>query len=609
MPRLPSNIFAVSGLQRILGLLERRLRLRAWLIFGLMSVQSLMELFFILTLTGMAMAVGDPEGLRNSIFYVVLFRWFPKLGEWTQQPHNLLLFSGIVVVAVSAIKNFVGYTCAKCIALLGQDISLNVGEEIMQRFLHMDYAWHLSKASQDTFQTMSWRGVLGAMLTHLLGIYAYGLTILILFLSLVGQEPALTSIVLGVTGVVGILLYTGLRKHVDVNAKRIAESNRQENRALLQSTRGIREILIHGQQKHFLQRIRDWAEAGRKPRSFASIAPTLPTWILESVGFIVVVLAVIFMVHVQHADSARIAAALAMLVLTAWRVLPFLNRIVSLHIEVRSLRPQAEAVLGLLERLRAEPSRGTPAPAADFVFPSEIVLDDVSFRYPGAEHDALRHVSLTLQGGQKVGLIGPSGSGKSTLAAVLGGLLPRTEGRILLDGQPMTPAQAAALAGCIGYVPQNPYLFEGTLAENITFAAAGKQVDAARLRGASYLAAIDFVDADTRGFEMPVGEGGAGLSGGQAQRVSIARALYTEPKLLIFDEATSALDQANENHIQQTLDILPGDVTCIIIAHRLSTVENCDILIWLDKGKVLMQGETDEVLSKYKKEMILLQES
>lgn len=596
-----TRIFAISGLQRILGLLERRLRLRAWLIFGLMTVQSLMELVFILTLTGMAMAVGDPEGLRNSIFYVLLFRWFPALDVWTQQSQNLLLLSGVIVVAVSAIKNFVGYTCAKCIAMLGQDISLSVGEEIMQRFLHMDYAWHLSKAGQDTFQTMSWRGVLGAMLTHLLGIYAYGLTITILFLSLVGQEPALTSIVLGVTGVVGIVLYSSLRRQVDVNAQKVAESAREESRVLLQSTRGIREILIHRQQKHFLQRIREWANAGRGPRTFASIASTLPTWILESVGFIVVVLAVVFMVHVQHADSARIAAALAMLVLTAWRVLPFLNRIVSLHIEVRSLRPQAEAVLNLLERLRAEPTGTLPAPDTGFVFPDEIALEDVCFRYPGADHDALRHVNLSLRKGQKVGLVGHSGAGKSTLAAVLSGLLPSTHGRILLDGQPMTPAQAVALAMNIGYVPQNPYLFEGTLSENITFAAAGKQIDEARLRGASYLAAIDFVDADARGFELPVGEGGSGLSGGQAQRVSIARALYTEPKLLIFDEATSALDQANENHIRQTLDILPGEVTCIIIAHRLSTVENCDVLIWLDKGKVVMQGNAKDVLEEYKK--------
>lgn len=597
MANLP---FVISGLHRILRLLDRRLRLRSALIFGLMTVQSLLELGFILTLTGLGLAVGDPDVLRENIFYRTLFFLLPGLGAWAAHPHNLLLLSGIVVVAVSAAKNYMSYLCARSIALLGQDISLAVGEEIMRRYLHMDYAWHLSPEGGNTFQIMSWRGVLGAMLTHLLSIYSYALTILVLFLSLVGHEPVLTCLVLGVTGTIGGILYTALRKNVDTNAIAIADSDREENRALMQATGGIREVLIHHQQEYFLERIRSGASAGRRPRSFISIAVTVPTWILEVTGFVVVVLAVLFMVHVQHAAPARIAEALAMLILTAWRVLPFFNRIVSLHIEVRALLPRASSVLELLERLRATQSRTAPKPAADFCFPQTIKLEDICFRYPGAEENALDHICLTLHSGQKIGLIGPSGGGKSTLAGVLSGLLPPQAGRILLDGNPMTPDQGAALSLHTGFVPQNPFLFAGTLAENIAFGTGGHPVDPLRLRAACRFAAIDFADSHPLGLERPIGENGEGLSGGQAQRVSIARALYTEPKLLIFDEATSALDQANENLIQQTLDSLPGHVTCLLIAHRLTTVEACDRIIWLDHGRIIMDGTPGEVLPQYR---------
>lgn len=594
--------FVITGLRRILRLLNRSMRLRAVLVFGLMTVQSLLELGFILTLTGMGLAVGDPDGLRASIFYRMLFRLLPGLGAWAAQPHHLLLLSGLVVIAVSATKNYMSYACARGIALLGQDISLTVGEEIMRRYLHMDYAWHLSTAAGSTFQVMTWRGVLGAMLTHLLGIYSYALTIFVLFVSLIGHEPLLTCLVLGVTGTVGVILYTSLRKNVDVNAAAIADSDGMENRALMQATGGIREILIHHQQEHFLERFRAGASSGRMPRSFINVAATLPSWILEVTGFVVVVLAVLFMVYVQHADRTRIAEALALLILTAWRVLPFFNRIVSLHIEVRALMPRAVAVLDLLERLRATQSRARPRPDPDFRFPRTIALEDICFRYPGAEKNALEHICLTLRRGQKIGLIGPSGGGKSTLAGVVSGLLPPQEGRILLDGRPMTPARGAALSMHTGFVPQNPFLFPGTLSENIAFGSGAHGGEAERIRKACRLAAIDFLETHPLGLERPIGENGEGLSGGQAQRVSIARALYTEPRLIIFDEATSALDQANESIIQHTLENLGPDITCIIIAHRLSTVEQCDWLVWLENGQIVMQGKAEEVLRTYRGE-------
>jgi hypothetical protein len=183
----------LSDLRRILGVLDNSMRRRAGLVFCLMFVNSLFELGFVLTLTGMGMAVANAEALRQNIFYRGLFHLCPSLGAWSSEGFNMLLLSGLVVVAASALKNILGFAGARSIALLGEDVSLQVEGELMRRFLHMEYAWHLSPASSKTLQVLGWRSALSAMLTHLLNIYACALTILLLFF-MSGRERTRTDL-------------------------------------------------------------------------------------------------------------------------------------------------------------------------------------------------------------------------------------------------------------------------------------------------------------------------------------------------------------------------------------------------------------------------------
>lgn len=179
-------------------------------------------------------------------------------------------------------------------------------------------------------------------------------------------------------------------------------------------------------------------------------------------------------------------------------------------------------------------------------------------------------------------------------------LLHPTEGSYLIDGQIPTPAKTSAFMKQIGYVPQNSFLFQGTVAENIAFSQWGQPWDEKRVLSAARKAAIDFISNDRKGLYKKVGEYGAGLSGGQAQRLSIARALYNNPTILFFDEATSALDQNNENIIMETIRNIPDTVTIFIIAHRLSTVEQCDSIIWMEGGRIRQIGTPNDVLPAYK---------
>ena len=198
-----------------------------------------------------------------------------------------------------------------------------------------------------------------------------------------------------------------------------------------------------------------------------------------------------------------------------------------------------------------------------------------------------------------MGIIGASGAGKSTLVNLLSGLLQPTRGEIRVDGKPMTPEQMLSYRQSIGYVPQNPYLMAGTVADNISFSQWGKPADTDRLHAACRQAQIDFLGDNFENISRGIGENGAGLSGGQAQRVTIARALYAAPAVLIFDEATSSLDLHTEESIRKTISDLPQNITRVIIAHKLTALKNCDLVYWLEDGKVFRKGATEELLADY----------
>lgn len=264
--------------------------------------------------------------LEETFFVSSVFYLFPDAKSFFSEPTYFLLLIGTEVVLVSCIKNIVTYATARVATLLGERISIDICHEIMSRFLYKDYAWHLSSESKETFQCMQWRNDVANMLNFQLGLYTCSLTMIVLFFLLMGKEPMLTSMVLLLTVVIGIILYASIRRSVDRAAHTIRQAAAAENRAVLCAIRGIRDVLIYRQQETFLNAITRSATRAVPSRVSNSITPTMPTWVLETTAFVAVVLALAYIIFVEHAGIPRIAEALSLLVLTAWRVLPFVNR-------------------------------------------------------------------------------------------------------------------------------------------------------------------------------------------------------------------------------------------------------------------------------------------
>lgn len=564
-----------------------------------MVILGLLELGGILSLSLFVGVLNDPERVQQSKYAALILEYAPFLNPIFADTRTLMLCTVLVPISMIVTKNMVSAFVTWKTGLLGGEVAGYVGCEIMRRFVYMPYDWHISSLSAEAFTKMSWRHSLGQLLIQSMVAYSNFITAGLLFLGLFIYAPGLTILVLGVMAVTAVTLYGIIRKNIDKSSHDNAQAQTRESHATIAAVRGIREILIYQQQPTFLHAISQAIRDGVRPRAFLETAPPIPAWVLESMGFVLIGCTLAWMTLVQDASRAAITANIAMLTLTAWRVLPSLNRAVGAIVNIRANQPTGLPCLEYMEQLKAVPQLDVESQDSNFAIKDGIRLDNIYYRYPSAEQDSLKGVTLDIPKGASVGIIGKSGAGKSTLINVLSGLLQPASGRILVDGREMTPGQVLTYRQSIGYVPQNPYLMAGTVAENIAFSQWGRPPDTERLHEACHQAQIDFLGENFENLTRGIGENGAGLSGGQAQRVTIARALYARPAVLIFDEATSSLDHCTEESIRRTIAELPQGITRIIIAHKLTALKNCDLVYWLEDGRVYRKGATSELLADY----------
>jgi len=593
----------VADLARIYRLSSRQLRARIVAAFGLMFVLATLEVLSILSLSFLAMSVGAPEGVLASPPGRAVLKLAPFLREYFNDVRNVTLVASLSVVFLMLCKNAMAALVGVVTSRLGEQISLEGGQRILHQYLYSPYIAHLSGDSAAMFQAIGWRSHLGSSVINLMNVYTYGITSIALFVILIQATP---GVILGTLAVVGLLafgLYRAIKNSIDKAGSTTARCAAEETKATLNAVNGIREVLIYRQQPIFFQKFSEACRGGTQSRAFLSVAPSIPPGVLEVFGFAVIPATLWTMVRLYDAPMSEIAGVLLMIMLTSWRVLPLFNRSLACIISARGSRPMTTYCLDRLELVSKNPLSPPPPPDPDYRFEDAITLDNVSFRYPNAAQEVLRDFSLRIPKGSQIGIIGPSGAGKSTLAALLSGLMQPTSGQLKVDGKQLSPEGMSAYTTKVGYVPQSPYVMAGTVAENVAFSQWGRPWEEEKVKAACRMAALDIVETHEKGILIPLGERGAGLSGGQIQRVSIARVLYADPELLILDEATSALDQGTEAAIMETISHLKGKITTVIIAHRLSTVAGCDEVVWVEGGKWVAQGSPETVLPVYERRL------
>jgi ATP-binding cassette, subfamily B, bacterial PglK len=375
-----------------------------------------------------------------------------------------------------------------------------------------------------------------------------------------------------------------------------------EIRWINQALGSIRFAKIFGATQSLTQKLFDLARARAVFDSRAATALHMPRLFLETL-VIIGVMVTIGVAISSGQQASELTATLGVFVLAALRLLPSLNRILAGTAELRRRSPYIDTIY---DDLMTDPHAGkrvaggsvSAEPTARFDFQEQIVLQDVSLTYVGADVPALRNTNLTIRRGESIGIVGPSGAGKSSLVDTIIGLLVPDTGNIIVDGKDITDRMQGWQA-LIGYVPQETYLLDDTLRRNIAFSVGDGPIAQDRVRAALEMAKLaDVVDGLPDGLDTILGERGARLSGGQRQRIAIARALYRDPEVLVFDEATAALDNEAESEVSAAIRALFGDKTILIIAHRLSTVRHCDRIVYMKEGQIQDSGAFTELYER-----------
>ena len=469
-------------------------------------------------------------------------------------------------------------------------------DRLFGRYLAADYLFHLQRRSSSLIQEISRSTHVAFQLVaaSVVNILAEAITIAALIVVLAIAAPGRTLGAVAVVLATVAVPFFATRRLWLRWGQRHHELEEHQLQVLQQSLGAITELKVAGREAFFESRLRGVRRDLARVEA-AQAALTAAQRLGIETALIVGLLGVIWMVTRSGASGADTLSLMALLAYTGFRVVPSANRIMLNAGHFRAGRAFVQsAIVDFAALDRVGPRAQASEPSATFA--EALVCEDVSFAYEDGHAPAVSHVYLRLAPGESLGIVGATGSGKSTLVALLLGLLPPTSGRILLDGVPLAGLERA-WQRLVGYVPQDPYLLDDTLRRNIALGVPDALIDEHRVARACSMAQLDeMVRQLPQGMDTPLGEDGVRLSGGQRQRVAIARALYGDPAVLVFDEATAALDNQTEREVTRAIASLHNTRTLIVIAHRLSTVESCDRLIFLQDGRVAASGRYEELL-------------
>ncbi len=558
---------------------KRRLQLLGLLAFTLLA--SVAEVFSIGAVLPFLGVLTAPEKVFSHPYAQALAT---RLG--ITEPEGLLLpttvlFCGLALVA-AVVRILTIWLRTRLTFATGADLGL----EVYRRTLHQPYPVHLARNSSEVLDAISGKvnTVIFSVLGPLLVIASNALVLAVILVALLLYKPVVALVTFGGFGLIYLGIYRVSRAQLHANSRRVATSSTQRIKCLQEGLGGIRDVLLDQAQAVHCAEYRKADRRMRRAQAHNAITGEAPRFAIEALGVCLIAM-LAFSLARQPGGFASALPVVGALAIAAQRMLPLLQQIYHAFTSLSGSDRSLKDTLALLEQ--PMPEAAPLIPGQRMPFEHALECRGLGFRYRADKPWALRDLNLRIPKGSRVGFIGTTGSGKSTLLDIVMGLLPPTEGELLVDGQPVSVADAGLWQRRIAHVPQTIYLSDATIAENIAFGVPRDRIDMARVRRAAAQAQMaQTIDTLEHGYDTRVGERGVRLSGGQRQRIGIARALYKQADVLVLDEATSALDGATERAVMEAIDALGSELTILIVAHRVSTLQFCDEVFDLAAGRL-----------------------
>jgi len=571
-----------KNLRTLIASLQPRRRRQLLLLLGLLLVGALAELLSLSAIVPFLAILVDPVQAqqRPIVAQVVAIL---DLSDAEDIRWQLTMLFASTAVAAGIVRFVLIYVIAK----LNFGIGHELGAEVYRRTLYQPYEVHVIRNSSEIIGGINKVDIVVLALLSLLNAGSAILMALFIITALVLIDPLIATVALLGFSSIYVTVSVFTRKRLSRNSQLINSAYSARVESMQEGMGGIRDVLLDHTQPVFERRFNqiDWPL--RQAQASNNIIGPSPRFAVEALGMVLIALLGYYMTESGGGIAAAIPT-LGALSLGAQRLMPLLQQIYQGWVYVAGNRKVLIDVVALLQQVV---TRETQDQVASLPFEREIRLEKVSFRYQPQLPVVLHQLDLVIPKGARVGFIGTTGSGKSTVMDLLMGLLQPSTGQILVDSMLLTGTTRHAWQRNVAHVPQAIFLADASFAENIAFGVPAEQIDLALVRQSAQRAQIaEFIESSSESYAAMVGERGVRLSGGQRQRIGIARALYKQAKVLVFDEATSALDSRTEAAVMQAIESLGSELTIVLIAHRFTTLQGCDIIYRLDQGRVVSVG-------------------
>lgn len=577
----------MNVIKKVLFLLSPKERLDASFLLVMILIMALLDMIGVASILPFMAVLTNPSLVETNMILQSIFQASRIFGVENYQQFIFAL--GVIVFVLLVIsltfKAFTTYMQVRFVQMREYSISCR----LVEGYLHQPYSWFLSRNSADLGKNILSvvREVIGNGINPLMELVAKGIVATALIVLLIITDPKLAALVGLSIGLIYAFIFFFLRNFLNRIGKERLKSDQLRFTSISEAFGASKEVKVGGLEQVYIKKYSNSAKTFAQNQAHSLVVSQLPRFIIEAIAFGGIMLIILYMMTKTGGFNDALPV-ISLYVFAGYRLMPALQQIYASFTQLTFVGPSIDALnndIKNLKQLNSDQAQGI------LELNKKITLKDVHYNYPNSSRTALKGININIPVKSTVGLVGTTGCGKTTTVDIILGLLEPQKGTIEVDGQIITKKNSRAWQRSIGYVPQHIYLADDTIEANIAFGVDYKDINQDVIEKVSKIANLhDFVTNELpKKYQTIIGERGVRLSGGQRQRIGIARALYHNPQVLVLDEATSALDNQTEQVVMEAVNNISKDITIILIAHRLNTVKNCNIIFKLEKGEVVEQ--------------------
>lgn len=590
----------LTTFQKAFEILTPREQRQSLLVLVIVVIMALFEIAGVASVMPFLAVLANPELVESNPF----LRTLQNLSR-SASVEGFLLFLGILafclLISSAVVRSLGQYALMRFVHMR----RYSIGSRLLETYLRQPYEFYLNRHTGDLSKSIlsEVEQAIQSVFVPIAQMVAQSFT-LIAILSLLFIVDPWVALLSGITlGSAYGLIYAATRNYLEKTGTARQIANQKRFKAANEVLGGIKDIKLLGREHAYLQKFLRPSHDFSRYMYVSAVLGQIPKFLIEAIAFGgILLLSVVLMVRYGGNEEDALGHVLPLLGLYAFAGYRMLPAVQAIYQALSQLRFGAAAIDVLHKDLcgQGEQQALPQGPIERIELERRVRLEALSYGYPNSDNVGVQDISLEIPAGSTLGIVGGTGAGKTTLVDLILGLLKPASGQVVVDQTEITISNVRNWQANIGYVPQDIFLIDASISENIALGFLPAEIDHTKVQKSARLAQIDlFIENELEtGYDTKVGERGVRLSGGQKQRIGIARALYLEPKLIIFDEATSALDSLTEKELMQAVQTLQGDKTIIMIAHRLTTIEKCDTIVVLDKGRIVGFGSYSDLASE-----------